>query len=266
MSGIDPRRSLELLRGELALLTERIARLTPEELDRPSNLAGWKVADVAVHITRVSDSIDLAVQRATVGDRTPAFGEAARPREAQLRTKGPQDWAEHGRACYQRVLGIVAGLTDARLEQYTFPHPLGERSVRWFCTQLLTEVVFHRWDLGYSLGQRGPLPEALAAYVLPFMLDPDEPIFASRQTQSGQEVYTLASDVGSWALTVTPTGTTSAPVTTPEGTVIRATPGWLGVAVYGRVRVDQLPFTVTGPADAARRFAAIFGPRARSES
>jgi len=41
MSAIDPRRSLALLKPELELLTERIARLTPEELGRPSNLANW---------------------------------------------------------------------------------------------------------------------------------------------------------------------------------------------------------------------------------
>ena len=155
----------------------------------------------------------------------------------------------------------MSGLTDEQLGQYTFPHPFGERSVRWFCTQLLTEVVFHRWDLGYSLGQRGPLPEALGAYVLPFMLDRDEPVFAARRTQGGHEVYTLVSDGGSWKITVTPEGTTSEAVTTPEGAVISATLGWLCVAVYGRVRVDQPPFVVTGSADAALRFATIFGPR-----
>ncbi|MGH7319457.1 MAG: maleylpyruvate isomerase family mycothiol-dependent enzyme [Candidatus Rokuibacteriota bacterium] len=260
MSAIDPRRSLALLKPEQELLNECISRLTPEELVRPSNLAHWSVADVAVHITRVCDSINLAVQRATVSDRTPAFGEAARPREAEIRTKGPQGWAEHGRECCRRITEIVAGLTDEQLGRYTFPHPLGERSVRWFCTQLLTEVGFHRWDLGYSLGQRGPLSEELGAYVLPFMLDRDEPVFAARRTQVGQEIYTLVSDAGSWKLTVTPDGTISEFVTRPEGSVISATPGWLCVAMYGRVRVDQPAFTVIGPAEAAARFAAIFGP------
>jgi uncharacterized protein (TIGR03083 family) len=261
MTAIDPRRSLALLKPELELLTERIGRLTPEELDRPSNLAPWSVADVAVHITRVCDSINLAVQRAMVGDRTPAFGEAARPREAEIRAKGPQGWVEHGRTCCQRITETVSGLTDEQLGQYTFPHPFGERNVRWFCTQLLTEVVFHRWDLGYSLGQRGPLPEALGAYILPFMLDRDEPVFAARRTLGGHEVYTLVSDGGSWKLSCTPERTTSERVTTPEGSVISATPGWLCVAVYGRVRVDQPAFTVTGPSDTALRFANIFGPR-----
>jgi uncharacterized protein (TIGR03083 family) len=261
MGAIDPRRSLEQLAPEQDSLNARIARLTPEELARPSNLAGWSVADLAVHITRVCDSINLAIQRARVGDRTPAFGEAARPREAEIRAKGPQGWAEHGRACCQRITEIVSGLTDAELERYTFPHPFGERSVRWFCSQLLAEVGFHRWDLGYSLGQRGPLAEALGAYLLPFLLDREEPVFGGRRTASGEDVYTLVSDVGSWKLTVRGEGTTAEPVRATEGTVIRATPGWLCVAVYGRVRVDPPAFAVSGPSDAAARFAAIFGPR-----
>src|SRR5262245_22738751 len=261
MSAIDPRRSLTLLRSELDLLTDRIARLTPDELQRPSNLAGWTVADVAVHITRVCDSIDRAVQRALVGDRTPAFGEAARAREAELRAGGQQRWPEHARACYQRIADTVGGLSDDQLARHTFPHPFGERNVRWFCTQLLTEVAFHRWDLGYSLGQRGPLPEALGAYLLPFMLDRDEPVFASRRSQGGREVYTLVADGRRWKLTVTPEGTTSEPATAPEGSIISATPGWLCVAVYGRVRLEEPAFTVTGPLDTAHRFAAVFGPR-----
>jgi uncharacterized protein (TIGR03083 family) len=261
MSAIDPRRSLALLGPELDLLTRRIERLTPEELARPSNLASWSVADVAVHITRVSDSIDRAIHRAMAGDRTPAFGEAARAREAEIRAMGPQGWAGHARACCGRIAETVAGLTDAQLAQHTFPHPFGERNVRWFCTQLLTEVAFHRWDLGHSLGERGPLPEALGAYILPFMLDRDEPVFASRKTSADREVYTLVSDAGSWKLTATPQGTATEPATAPEGTVISATPGWLCLAVYGRVRVDRPPFTVAGPAGAAERFAAVFGPR-----
>ena len=93
------------------------------------------------------------------------------------------------------------------------------------------------------------------------MLDQAEPVFAGRRTLVGHEVYTLVSDVGSWTITATPAGTTAQPVTTPEGSVISATPGWLCLAVYGRVRVDEPPFTVAGHADAAPRFATIFGPR-----
>lgn len=260
MTAVNPRRSLELLDPEQELLNERIARLSPSELETPSNLARWSVADLAVHITRVCDSIHLAVQRAVAGDRTPAFGAAARPREDEIRARGPQGWSAHGRDCCQRITQIVAGLSDDQLDRCTFPHPFGERSIGWFCTQLLTEVAFHRWDLNRSLGQDGPLPEDLAAYVLPFMLDRDEPVFGARKTQGGDQIFTLASDAGSWRLAVTADGTTTGPVSSSEGAVISGSPGWLCLAVYGRVRADTPPFSVTGPGDTADRFAAIFGP------
>jgi uncharacterized protein (TIGR03083 family) len=173
---------------------------------------------------------------------------------------GPQGWAELLRHNCQEIKRIVGGLTDDELGQRTFPHPFGERNIGWYCTQLLTEVAFHRWDLNRSLGQDGPLPEDLAAYFLPFMLDRDEPVFGGRKSQSGDQVFTLASDAGSWRLAVGAEGTTTGPVSSAEGAVISGTPGWLCLAVYGRTRVDAPAFSVAGPADSADRFAAIFGP------
>src|SRR5690242_1676164 len=57
-----PRLSLTYLAPEQELLSARLLELTPGELERPSNLPGWSVLDLAVHITRVCDSILLAVQ------------------------------------------------------------------------------------------------------------------------------------------------------------------------------------------------------------
>ena len=42
--------------------------------------------------------------------------------------------------------------------------------------------------------------------------------------------------------------------------MIHASPGWLALAVYGRVRVDSPAFDITDPADTPDRFAAVFGP------
>src|ERR1700737_1328982 len=74
---VDPRASLQRLDAEQLQLCDRLLQLTPRELEQASNLPGWRVVDLAVHITRVCDSILLAVSRASVGDQTPAFGPAA---------------------------------------------------------------------------------------------------------------------------------------------------------------------------------------------
>lgn len=262
---LQPRHSLDLVDAEQLRLCERLGQLTAAELEKPSNLPGWSVFDLCVHITRVLDSISKAVQRAGVGDRTPAFGVAARPREEQIRAMSPTQWVELHRSAFAEIRRVVGDLSDDDLERCTFPHPQGERSIRWFCTQLLAEVTFHRWDLGHSLDAVGPLDEALASYLLPFLLDTAEPLFGGLRSPSDVQAFRVASDGQAWALSVSAEGTRvadGAAVTESEAMPhIRATAGWLALAVYGRVRVDGPDFEIAGPSDTADRFAAIFGPR-----
>jgi uncharacterized protein (TIGR03083 family) len=259
----EPRQSLRLLETEQRGLCAELLALTPAQFDLPSNLPDWRILDLGVHITRVCDSILLAAQRATVGDQTPAFGPAARPREAEIRTMTPAAWVDLQRSAYQRLTRIVADLTDEQLDRLDFPHPQGQRSIRWFCTQLLAEVAFHRWDLAASLGGSASLDDTLAAYLLPFLLDPAEPLFGMRRSPSGDAQFSLTSASRTWVLTATAEGTTVEQRADGGGEPrIQAAPGWLALAVYGRVRVDAPAFTIAGPADTADRFAAIFGPRA----
>ena len=174
----------------------------------------------------------------------------------------PGEWVELQRVAYADIRTVVGGLSDSQLEQCTFPHPQGERSIRWFCTQLLAEVAFHRWDIEYSLGTRESLDEALASYVLPFLLDSAEPLFGGLRSASDVQTFRVATSYTGWVLTVSVEGTS---VAEGEGgddvPQIHAAPGWLALAIYGRVRVDGPDFEITGPPGTADRFAAIFGPR-----
>jgi uncharacterized protein (TIGR03083 family) len=247
--------------AEQRQLCERLAQLSPAQLELTSNLPGWRVVDLGVHITRVCDSILLAVQRAIVGDQSPAFGAAAKPREDAIRAMDPSAWVGLQRDAYQQLTGLVADLSDERLEQLTFPHPQGQRSIRWFCTQLLAEVAFHRWDLDWSLGGQEPLDDQLATYLLPFLLDPAELLFGLRRAPtSTNQTFSLVSNGMGWMLTATTDGTSVRRSATETGPVIEAPPGWLALAVYGRVRVDRRAFHISGPADTADRFASVFGP------
>jgi uncharacterized protein (TIGR03083 family) len=124
-----PRRSLEYLAPEQKLLCARVLKLTPDELELPSDLPGWSIFDLAVHITRVCDSILLVVQRASTGDRTPAFGAAARPREQAIRAMSPLGWVDLQRNARTELTRLVAGMTDAQLDEFNFPHP-GDGSMR----------------------------------------------------------------------------------------------------------------------------------------
>jgi uncharacterized protein (TIGR03083 family) len=260
-----PRKSLEYLAQEQELLCARMLELTPNELELASDLPGWSVFDLAVHITRVCDSILLAVQRASVGDRTPAFGAAARPREEAIRAMSPQGWVDLQRTARAELTRLVAGMADAQLNEFHFPHPQGDRTVRWFCTQLLTEVTFHRWDLGRALGESRPLEEGLARYLLPFMLDSAQPLYAHLRAPRPTSFALVTTDDG-WQVLASGQGTVVRRdrSTANAQATIRADAGWLALAVYGRVRVDDSPsFEVEGPPETADQFAAVFGPRAQ---
>src|SRR5579884_3443587 len=117
----DPRYSLAWVDAEQRRLADRLLQLSPAQLELPSNLPGWRILDLAVHITRVHDSILKAVERARVGDQTPAFGAAARPREEAIRAMTPTGWVELQRAACQQLGRIVAALSDAELDRFDFP-------------------------------------------------------------------------------------------------------------------------------------------------
>jgi uncharacterized protein (TIGR03083 family) len=260
MTSVDPRLSLRLLDSEQAALCERIAALTPAEREAPSNLASWSVNDLAVHITRVCDSILRAIERALENDRTPAFGPAARPREDEIRAMTPKDWAELQRSHYARIRTIIESCTESALDDYCFPHPQGERPISWYCTQLLTETTYHRWDLEYSLGADRPLDDELAAYLLPFLLELERQLFGAKRSSGSTESFVVATDDTRWQLDVSADSCVVRSGATSATDTITAAPGWLALAVYGRVRVDRPEFTLSGSSDLADRFAAIFGP------
>src|SRR5579859_4726787 len=122
----DPRRSLQLLELQQQRFATRLFALPLDRFAEPSNLPGWQISDLCVHITRVCDSIHKAVHRSQVGDRTPAFGAAARPREQEIRAMSAAEWVELQRSTCGEIRATVASLSDNQLEAFTFPHPQGQ--------------------------------------------------------------------------------------------------------------------------------------------
>ncbi len=162
----------------------------------------------------------------------------------------------------RHIVERVQKLSLSQLEACTFPHTMGERSIRWYCSQLLSEVAFHRWDLNRSLGNTGPLENALAEQLLPFMLDEHEGLFARRRSTGADQSFIVGTPMDAyWTLAVTERGTTISAGRHGNNPLIVAEPGWLALALFSRLRIDAASFSITGPADLPDTFAAVFGPR-----
>lgn len=264
MSTVDPRRSLALTRAQVDALNQDILALTPEQWQAPSVCGGWQVADLVAHVVRNGWSILAFVQGALAGDPRPTFGPAVAHIQEEIKAAGSHAAAERQQRETDELAGIVAGLDDRQLETVNEGHPSGPRTVGWACNQRLVEVAYHHWDLRRSLGQDGPLDEALASAMLPFLLDPRGSSIMVRPPAEGSppETFRLRSsgDGASWRISVSPgSRRVEAEASGPAGVDIAAPAGWLALALYGRVGIAAPQFQVSGPADAAARFAGAFG-------
>ena len=263
MAAVDPRRSLALLEAETHTLNRDIRALTAEQWQAPANCAGWQVADLVAHVVRNGWSFVTFAQRALEGDQAPPFGPAVAHIDAEVKAGGAAAAADRQQRETAEFLRLVRGLSDADLETKLGGHPAGPRPVAWACSQRLVEVAFHHWDLGRSLGADAPLPGDVASQVLPFMLDPHGTNIMTKAAQGLAPVsFRLNSptDGAAWRLTVGPEGRrVDADPGQPAEVTVEAEPGWLALALYGRVAASGPHFKVSGAADSVERFRAAFG-------
>jgi uncharacterized protein (TIGR03083 family) len=261
----DPRRSLELLRPEVHALNHEIAGLTPEQWQQPSNCSGWQIADLVSHVVRNGWSFLVFARNALTGADEPAFGSAVAHVQELIKAAGPQAAAERQQRELEEFLQLAGRSSDAELQKQA-KHPQGPRTLAWACTQRLAEAAFHHWDLRRSLGADLPLDRALAEHLLPFMLDPQgtsimlAPVPEGSQPRSFR--LTSTTDGSSWHVSVGPQGrVVGNEAADPDAPSIAADAGWLALALYGRVPVDEPRFTVEGPPGTGKAFAAAFGGR-----
>ncbi len=154
---------------------EMLERLPAAEWSRPSDCAGWTVANVAAHLVLVEALLGGSVTRGIQGDSGP-------PPQALA---GPNSWMEYrtrriaelGALSPDQILVQLrtgrAELLDAfgRLAATNAPSGLGwhPRSVfplTWFPGQWLVEISLHDWDIRAPVDPRADLhPAARASLV-----------------------------------------------------------------------------------------------------
>lgn len=261
MIAVDPRRGLELLTPEVASLNRDIDALTDAQWQQASNCGGWQVADLVAHVVRNGWSFLTFTQRALAGDATPSFGPAVAHVQEEIKAGGAKGAAERQKRETDEFVALAGGLPDSELFKLA-AHPSGQRSIAWGCSQRLVEVAFHHWDLRRSLGSDGPLDAGLASYLLHFMLDPKGASIMVAPMREGAETIRLTStgDSSTWRVTATPEGRQiETDPAAPANLTLEGEPGWLALAVYGRVKPDAPHFKLVGPPEAAQRFCAAFG-------
>ncbi|HEX6513454.1 MAG TPA: hypothetical protein VF157_14210, partial [Chloroflexota bacterium] len=103
----------------------------------------------------------------------------------------------------------------------------------------------------------------LAAHLLPFMLDPRGANIMTRgPSLEPATSFRLNSttDGSVWRVTVGPKGRqVDADPGQPAEVEVRAEPGWLALALYGRLSAESSHLNVSGLDDGRQRFQAAFG-------
>ncbi|HVA23770.1 MAG TPA: maleylpyruvate isomerase family mycothiol-dependent enzyme [Chloroflexota bacterium] len=263
MAPVDPRRSLTLLASETAVLNRDISALTADQWQAPANCPGWQVADLVAHVVRNGWSFLAFAQRALEGDLTPPFGPSVAHIQEEIKASGAKGAADRQQRETGEFVSLAQGLSDADLQAKSGGHMAGPRPIAWACTQRLVEVAYHHWDLRHSLGQDGPLAGGVATHLLPFMLDPRGSNIMTKPSEGATaSSFRLSSGTAgqAWRLTAGPRGRqVDTDAGQPADVEIEAEPGWLALAIYGRVPASNPHLRLTGAADAAARFQAAFG-------
>jgi uncharacterized protein (TIGR03083 family) len=125
--------------AERASLADLLAGLTPEEWERPSWCAGWRVRDVAAHLTLAQVPLGVAL---------PAF----------VRARGSFDRMVHDTACARAEAPTGQLVEDIRALVGSRRHAVGTTSL-----EPLFDVLVHGQDIAVPLGRERPMPTVAAA-------------------------------------------------------------------------------------------------------
>lgn len=139
---------LRILHGEaLALATERVATLRPDDLARATPCVGWSLADLLAHMIGQHRGFAQAVRE------SDAPAEAYRPVPFE-----PDTWHESVSELRSAVSGADLSGTAVAVELSRSPLPMA----RVIAAQLIDTVV-HTWDIAQSVGLDFTPPHDLLA-------------------------------------------------------------------------------------------------------
>ncbi|WP_235535890.1 TIGR03086 family metal-binding protein [Nocardioides sp. Root190] len=142
---------LDLLQRALDYTSSALGTITCDDVDRPTPCAGWTLADLLAHM---EDALDAFAEAAdgTVGLHSGA------PTALDVRVRTLQE-----KACDL----LTAWMSASSPYVDVGGHPLPVDTIARIAA---LEITVHGWDVRQATGQPQPLPEPLAAALLPSAL------------------------------------------------------------------------------------------------
>lgn len=158
---------IDLLETGYAWTAERVARVTPDDLDSPTPCDGWLLRDLLDHML---DSLERLAGAAE--------GETAEPGPSDTGVRPTTD--RLGDDC---GLGAFAAVRQWAMAVWRRPDvmdrtvelPLGSVPAPMAAHMNLVEVVVHGWDVSQATGEAATIPPDLADPVLEFCRGTVEP-------------------------------------------------------------------------------------------
>ena len=142
---------LDLLQRALDYTRAALDTITCADVDRPTPCAGWSLADLLAHM---EDALD-------------AFAEAAGG-AVGLSSAAPSPLEQRVQRLQLKACGLLTAWMSATSPVVDVAgHP---RPVDAVARIAAREITVHGWDVGRTTGRGGPIPERLAAELLPSAL------------------------------------------------------------------------------------------------
>jgi uncharacterized protein (TIGR03083 family) len=245
---------------DLGAIIDLLAGLTDDRWDAPVRCVGWRVSDLAAHVTGAGRGQAEGLRRAAAGitDLAVLDPPAARdPRSLVAALKESRD--KLMAALYDVQPSVLAG---------TVPLPFGLLPTQVALQVVALEYGFHRNDLGWALGHEVPLAEDMSATLLAIlpgllpMLAGGSPVSAAGIAPANPVSFRLIAPSGRLLVAHAEDGWSMAPDPgdAPVSCEVHGDDSSVALFVMGRIGADHLGLTVTDQA-AARAFKQYFpGP------
>jgi uncharacterized protein (TIGR03083 family) len=256
----DPTSAAKAAEDDLGAIIDLLAGLTDDRWDAPVRCVGWRVSDLAAHVTGAGRGQAEGLRGAAAGitDLAVLDPPAARdPRSLLAALKVSRD--KLMAALYDVQPSVLAG---------TVPLPFGLLPTQVALQVVALEYGFHRNDLEWALGHEVPLAEDMSATLLAIlpgllpMLAGGSPVSAAGVVPASPVSFRLVAPSGRLLVAHAEDGWSMAPDPgdAPVSCEVHGDDSSVALFVMGRIGADHPGLTVTDQAT-ARAFKQYFpGP------